>query len=141
VVAVKHCIRQHTSAYVSIRQHTSAYVSIRQQVEMHLQQVVVAVKHCIRQHTSAYVSIRQHTSAYVSRSRCTSSRLWLRSSTDPMQLLRCQYLYFCTGTASTFVLVTLRSCMGTVFVLLYWYSKFFCTSKTSTLVLAKQKFT
>ncbi len=23
------CIRQHTSAYVSIRQHTSAYVSIR----------------------------------------------------------------------------------------------------------------
>jgi hypothetical protein len=41
------CIRQHTSAYVSIRQYTSAYVSIRQ-------------------HTSAYVSIRQHTSAYVS---------------------------------------------------------------------------
>ncbi len=35
------CIRQHTSAYVSIRQHTSAYVSIRQ-------------------HTSAYISIRQH---------------------------------------------------------------------------------
>jgi hypothetical protein len=35
----RYCIRQHTSAYVSIRQHTSAYVSIRQ-------------------HTSAYVSIR-----------------------------------------------------------------------------------
>jgi hypothetical protein len=40
------CMRQHTSAYVSIRQHTSAYVSIRQ-------------------HTSAYVSIRGHTWAYV----------------------------------------------------------------------------
>jgi hypothetical protein len=40
--AERSCIRQHTSAYVSIRQHTSAYVSIRQ-------------------HTSAYVSI--HASA------------------------------------------------------------------------------
>ncbi len=38
------CIRQHTSAYVSIRQHTSAFVSIRQR-------------------TSAYVSMRQHASA------------------------------------------------------------------------------
>ncbi len=41
----KTCIRQHTSAYVSIRQHTSdasAYVSIRQ-------------------HASAYISIHQHT--------------------------------------------------------------------------------
>ncbi len=34
------CVRQHTSAYVSIRQHTSAYVSTRQ-------------------HTSAYVSIQR----------------------------------------------------------------------------------
>ncbi len=41
------CIRQHTSAYVSIRQHTPAYVSIRQ-------------------HTSVYVSVHQHTSVYVS---------------------------------------------------------------------------
>jgi hypothetical protein len=49
------CIRQHTPACVSIRQHTSAYVSIRQ-------------------HTSACVSIRQHTSAYV----CMRDSLALR---------------------------------------------------------------
>jgi hypothetical protein len=41
------CIRQHTSAYVSMRQHASACVSMRQ-------------------HASACVSMRQHTSAYVS---------------------------------------------------------------------------
>jgi hypothetical protein len=39
LIITSSCIRQHTSAYVSIRQHTSAHVSIRQ-------------------HTSAYVSIR-----------------------------------------------------------------------------------
>jgi hypothetical protein len=50
-------IRQHTSAYVSIHQHTSAYVSIRQHTSAYVS---------IRQHTSAHVSIRQHTSAYVS---------------------------------------------------------------------------
>jgi hypothetical protein len=42
----------------------------------------------VRQHTSAYVSIRQHTSAHLQRE--ILSRL----------LLRCQYLYFCTSTAS-----------------------------------------
>jgi hypothetical protein len=45
------CIRQHTSAYVSIRQHTSAVLRDKRM-------------RCL--HTSAYVSIRQHTSAYVS---------------------------------------------------------------------------
>jgi hypothetical protein len=30
------CVRQHTSAYVSIRQRTSAYVSIRTSVYTHL---------------------------------------------------------------------------------------------------------
>ncbi len=49
------CIRQHTSAYVSIRQHTLADRAA-------LLQVVHA--HAVRDlHTSAYVSIRQHTSA------------------------------------------------------------------------------
>jgi hypothetical protein len=68
----KYCIRQHTSAYVSIsgydalreppsvsigiRQHTSACVSIRQ----HLREPP-SVSIGIRQHTSACVSIRQHT--------------------------------------------------------------------------------
>ena len=51
----------------------------------------------ICQHTSTYVSIRQrtrqHTSAYVS------------SRTVSTQRLRCQYVYFCTITASTLVLV------------------------------------
>ncbi len=68
------CIRQHTSAHVSI--YTSAYVSIRQ----HTSEYVIG-RHdgddpayvSIRQHTSAYVSIRQHTSAYVSIRQHTSA--------------------------------------------------------------------
>jgi hypothetical protein len=39
--------------------------------------------------TSAYVSIRQHTSAYVS--------IRQRPDSQALQLLRCQYLYFCTS--------------------------------------------
>jgi hypothetical protein len=84
------CIRQHTSAYVSIRQHSSAYVSIRQHtsayvsIRQHTSAYVSIRQHSsafvsIRQHTSAYVSIRQHTSAYVSircRSRILKSNLW-----------------------------------------------------------------
>jgi hypothetical protein len=86
-----YCIRQHTSAYVSIRQHTSlpihqqaaflhtSYVSIRQHTLAHVsirqhtsaylsipQHTSTSAYVSIRQHTSAYVSIRQHTSAYVS---------------------------------------------------------------------------
>jgi hypothetical protein len=53
------CIRQHTSAYVSIRQHTSAYGLGSWPRTQHL-----PPNTGIRQHTSAYVSIRQHTSAY-----------------------------------------------------------------------------
>jgi hypothetical protein len=71
------CIRQHTSAYVSIRQHTSAYASIctsayvrvvQQALRSHLRMgsLHTSAYVSIRQHTSAYVSIRQHTSAYVS---------------------------------------------------------------------------
>jgi hypothetical protein len=45
------CIRQHTSAYVSIR-HVDIVWLVRD-------------ASCIRQHMSAYVSIRQLTSAYV----------------------------------------------------------------------------
>jgi hypothetical protein len=50
-VSVRHSIRQHTSAYVSIRQHTSAHVSTRQHTSAYV---------------TAYVSTRQHTSAHVS---------------------------------------------------------------------------
>jgi hypothetical protein len=46
------CIRQHTSAYVSIRQHIAGKVP----------------SSCIRQHTSAYVSIHQHIAGKVSSS-------------------------------------------------------------------------
>jgi hypothetical protein len=42
-------------------------------------------------HTSAYVSIRQHTSAHVQRTNCRG---------PGMQVLRCQYLCFCTSKAS-----------------------------------------
>jgi hypothetical protein len=76
--AVDTCIRQHTSAYVSIRQlrslartlrpltpayvsirqHTSAYVSIRQ---------LRSLARTLRPLTPAYVSVRQHTSAYATR--------------------------------------------------------------------------
>ncbi len=71
------CMRQHTSAYVSIRQHTaegvprgrsrherlhtSAYVSIRQHTA---EGVPRGRSRHERLHMSAYVSIRQHTSAY-----------------------------------------------------------------------------
>jgi hypothetical protein len=94
-VLLQRCIRQHTSAYVSIS-HTSAhvkscsslffwsaaariasaYVSIRQHTLAHFLHTSACVTShnavylkdhvSIRQHTSAYVSIRQHTSAYVS---------------------------------------------------------------------------
>jgi hypothetical protein len=79
------CIRQHTSAYVSIReteayvsirQHTSAYVSIPETEALgqpHLQRQALPLFKGMRHYmskltayTSAYVSIRQHTSAYVS---------------------------------------------------------------------------
>jgi hypothetical protein len=90
------CIRQHTSAYVSIRQHsirqhtlsinsvhlhTSAYVSIRQHsirqhtlsinsvsVYLHTSAYVSIRQHSIRQHTLSInsVSVYLHTSAYVS---------------------------------------------------------------------------
>jgi hypothetical protein len=49
----------HTSAYVCIRQHTSAYVSVGAVA-------LAGERESIRLHTSAYVSIRQRTSAYVS---------------------------------------------------------------------------
>jgi hypothetical protein len=70
----RHCMRQHTSAYVtayvSIRQHTSlhtsAYVSIRQPSAYVSMRQHTSAYFSTRQHTSAYVSIRQHTSAYVS---------------------------------------------------------------------------
>jgi hypothetical protein len=94
----RHCIRQHTSAYVTayvsirhcIRQHTSAYVSIRQHTSAHVS---------TRQNTSAYVSIRQHTPAYV-RLRQTGRRIFGLSVSSATKLLRCQYLYFCTSNAS-----------------------------------------
>ncbi len=76
------CIRQHTSAYVSICQgHLKsavatkaqpAYVSIRQHTSAYVR---------IRQHTSAYVSIRQHTSAYVSIRQQTSA--YVPTNTSP----------------------------------------------------------
>jgi hypothetical protein len=69
------CIRQHTSAYVSIRQHTSESISMSARSTA-LQRGAAATSPptstpalSIRQHTpaytSAYVSIRQHTSAYL----------------------------------------------------------------------------
>jgi hypothetical protein len=95
------CIRQHTSASVSIRhtrlacaphcgccclaranspsafpncrQHTPAYVSIRQQTSAYVSR---------RQHTSAYVSIRQHTSAYVSKRQHMPAYVSIRQHTS-----------------------------------------------------------
>ncbi len=79
------CIRQHTSAcvsmcqrgalcaleapaYVSMRQHTSTYLSICQHASA---RGTVRNRGSYRlQHTSAYVSIRQHTSAYVTEGHC-----------------------------------------------------------------------
>jgi hypothetical protein len=70
------CIRQHTSAYVSIHQYTSAYASIRaRRLGPHsccLPHIYLQVSK--RQHTSAYTSqipaggrpLCQHTSAYAS---------------------------------------------------------------------------
>jgi hypothetical protein len=62
--APRFCIRQHTSAYVSMRRHTLACVSIRQHTSAHVsirQRASACVS--IRQHTSAHVSVRQHTCA------------------------------------------------------------------------------
>jgi len=85
------CIRQHTSAYVSVhhllrlllglahlapRLHTSAYVSIRQHTSAYVS---------IRQHTSASVSIRQHTSAYVISRSCSCGLAHL--TPRPLRLL------------------------------------------------------
>jgi hypothetical protein len=53
-------IRQHTSASVNIRQHTSAYVSIRQ-LQADRELVRTTAPACTAM--PAYVSIRQHTSA------------------------------------------------------------------------------
>jgi hypothetical protein len=89
-----HCIRQHTSAYVSIRQHENIVRQIvsfcphfkvcitysvkcpgtSESTYIFVQIPETCIFYCdktclldgIRQHTSAYVSIRQHTSAYVS---------------------------------------------------------------------------
>jgi hypothetical protein len=61
------CIRQHTSAYVSIRQHTqphqihAIFLMRRQQHQSRPQLLWRRRRRC--QNTSAYVSIRQHTSA------------------------------------------------------------------------------
>jgi hypothetical protein len=56
-----------------------------------------------RQQTSAYVSIRQHTSAYAFQNG-TLKPVFLRhaaSVNSPgTQLLRCEYVYFCTSKAS-----------------------------------------
>ena len=66
------CIRQHTSAYVSIRQHTNLLGklgSLRHDLDVEgkdeREVLHTSAYVSIRQHTSAYVSIRQHTSAYV----------------------------------------------------------------------------
>jgi hypothetical protein len=95
------CIRQHTSAYVSIRQHTSACVRIRQHTSAYVS---------IRQHASACVSIRPHTSAYVS-IRCVSASRplvmpQLHAERAPASR---QYLYFCTCKASSKVSTNLRA--------------------------------
>jgi hypothetical protein len=65
-VAVCTCIRQHTSAHVSIRQHTSAYVRTRQHT------AYVSISATAESLCLIYVRMRPHTSAYVSiaKSRC-----------------------------------------------------------------------
>jgi hypothetical protein len=47
-----------------IRQHTSAYVSIRQISQHPFVKSLPPVRRGTRQHTAAYVSIREHTIAY-----------------------------------------------------------------------------
>jgi hypothetical protein len=118
------CIRQHTSAYVSIRirqqnglddiqrlcchaptlwpasLHASAYVSMRQGLGFR-----VRLRHhtsayvSIRQHTSAYVSIRQHTSAYVSIRQHTSAYVSVSTVSKEALLPRTDTLAF-SGFAS-----------------------------------------
>jgi hypothetical protein len=129
-------IRQHTSADVSIRQHTSAYVSRRQHTSAYVS---------IRQHTSAYVSIRQHTSAFVSiRQHTSASWSSCAKSLNPIVCPLCQYLYFCTSKASTFVPVKqvnkLSTCppsQNSIRSKMCQYL-YFCTSKASTFVPVKQ---
>jgi hypothetical protein len=67
-IIISTCIRQHTSAYVSIHQHTSAGLQHANAGNS------IIISTCIRQHTSAYVSIRQHTSAYMDSVCCYISR-------------------------------------------------------------------
>jgi hypothetical protein len=59
---IRHSIRQHTSAYLSIRQHSRGTDVFPRDIRL----LPTPSPACIRQHTSAYVSIRQHTSAYLS---------------------------------------------------------------------------
>jgi hypothetical protein len=100
---LKH-LQRGPSAYVSICQHTPAYA-------------------CIRQHTSAYASIRQlkhlQGRSYSLPAACPRSlRIRINKRIEnndvrgdatlahalnkvvPLQLLRCQYLYFCISKAS-----------------------------------------
>ncbi len=110
----RRCIRQHTSAYVSIRQHTSAYVSIRQHTyrvvdgceeeeEMDLIQQTESLSRSVTsayisiQHTSAsrhracLVLLRQHTSAYVSIRQHTSASSRLRACLALLRLYTSAY--------------------------------------------------
>jgi hypothetical protein len=68
------CIRQHTSAYVSIRRHRGAFALAASRTPVHTSAYVSVRQHtsayrsvCSRRfaYTCAYVSIRQRTSAYV----------------------------------------------------------------------------
>ena len=67
------CIRQHTSAYVSIRQHRDIRGSSEDCAA-----ACQPAYFSIRQHTSAYVSIRQDTSAYVRTRQHTSGYVRIR---------------------------------------------------------------
>jgi hypothetical protein len=113
-------ICQHLSAFVSICQHLSAFVSIRQHTSARStpaeRQHLVVPFHAMdlladcRQHTPAYVSIRQHTSAL---------SFHAMDLLADWRLLRCQYLYFCTSTASKVSNLTSAPPQVSVFVLLY----------------------
>jgi hypothetical protein len=96
------CIRQHTSAYVSICQHMSAseapLLSCKAcSVAYVLSQVQTNYVN-IRQHTSAYVSIRQHPPASVSIPARHAALRWYSarcnpsiSSSDSLPRRRCSY--------------------------------------------------
>ncbi len=125
--------RQQTPACVSKRQHTPADVSIRQQTSAYVSKVSrhqhASAYASIRQRTSACVSIRQHTPAdavmnqrhaaiVLQDGACVSIRehtraYEMRCGVEPAPCRdraaqwagspSCQYLYFCTSKASTFV--------------------------------------